>query len=144
MELSTTREITSCAASLWCPSIFWNQKVCYCIHRSRQGYMIFRNKLVFSRQGVVRPVTILMVEDHPLSFFRGCLFSIFAATLKLPQDTDHTHKGNKPGYPMLRPRFKSGTLCVQIEFEMQILIILTLQIPEIIIGNTYFKLAKVM
>jgi len=35
----------------------------------------------FYREGLLAPRPIPKLEDHPSSAFRGCLFSIFAATL---------------------------------------------------------------
>jgi hypothetical protein len=41
----------------------------------------FRNKLIFYGEELLAPRLAPKLEDHPLSFVRGCLFNIFAATL---------------------------------------------------------------
>jgi hypothetical protein len=41
----------------------------------------FRNMLTFYGEGLLAPRLTPNLEDHPLSFVRGCLFNIFAANL---------------------------------------------------------------
>jgi hypothetical protein len=43
----------------------------------------FRNKFVFHSEGLLTPRPTPKLEDHPLSFGRGCLFNIFAANMDL-------------------------------------------------------------
>jgi hypothetical protein len=43
----------------------------------------FRNEFVFYGEGLLAPRPTPKLEDHPLSFVRGCLFNIFAANLQL-------------------------------------------------------------
>jgi hypothetical protein len=43
----------------------------------------FRNMLVFYGEGLLAPRPTPKLEDHPLSFVRGCLFNILAANLQL-------------------------------------------------------------
>jgi hypothetical protein len=54
------------------------------IQRIRPGprlCLIFRNKFIFYGGGLLAPRPSPKLEDHPLSFVRGSLFDIFAATL---------------------------------------------------------------
>jgi hypothetical protein len=54
------------------------------IQRIRPGprlYFILRNKFIFYSEGLLAPCPTRKLEDHPLSFVRGCLFNIFAASL---------------------------------------------------------------
>jgi hypothetical protein len=44
-------------------------------------YFIFRNKFNFCGEGLLAPRPTPKLEVRPLSFVRGCLFNIFAATL---------------------------------------------------------------
>jgi hypothetical protein len=43
----------------------------------------FRNEFVFYGKGLLAPRPTPKMEDHLLSFGRGCLFNIFAANLQL-------------------------------------------------------------
>jgi hypothetical protein len=43
----------------------------------------FRNEFVFYGERLLAPRPTPKLEDHPLSFVRGCLFNIFAANLQL-------------------------------------------------------------
>jgi hypothetical protein len=43
----------------------------------------FRNEFVFYGEGLLAPRPTPKLEDHPLSFVRGCLFHTFAANLQL-------------------------------------------------------------
>jgi hypothetical protein len=43
----------------------------------------FRNEFVFYGEGLLAPHPTPKLEDHPLSFVRGCIFNIFAANLQL-------------------------------------------------------------
>jgi hypothetical protein len=43
---------------------------------------MFRNKLAVYGERLLAPRTIPKLEDHPLSFVRGCLFNILAANLQ--------------------------------------------------------------
>jgi hypothetical protein len=55
------------------------QKIC-------QGLRLidpFHNMLAFYGEGLLAPRPTPKLEDHPLSFVRGCLFNIFAANLQL-------------------------------------------------------------
>jgi hypothetical protein len=55
------------------------------IQRIRPGPRIidpFRNMLAFYGEGLLAPRPTLKLEDHPLSFIRGCLFNIFAANIQ--------------------------------------------------------------
>jgi hypothetical protein len=45
-----------------------------------QYQRIHRNKFIFYGEGLLAPRPT-QLEDHPLSFVRGCLFNIFAAKL---------------------------------------------------------------
>jgi hypothetical protein len=42
----------------------------------------FRNKIIFYGEELLVPRPTPKLEDHPLSAVRGCLFNIFAATLR--------------------------------------------------------------
>jgi hypothetical protein len=43
--------------------------------------------LAFYGEGLLDPRPNPKLQDHPLSFFRGCLFNIFTANLKLEEIT---------------------------------------------------------
>jgi hypothetical protein len=45
--------------------------------------LALRNETVFYGEGLSAPRPTPKLEDHPLSFVRGCLFNIFAANLQL-------------------------------------------------------------
>jgi hypothetical protein len=47
----------------------------------RGSLMTFVTNLIFYGKGLLAPRPISKLEDHPLSFVRGCLFNISAATL---------------------------------------------------------------
>jgi hypothetical protein len=54
------------------------------IQRIRPGprlFRSFRNKFIFYGEEFLAPRPTSKLEDHPLSFVRGCLFNIFAANL---------------------------------------------------------------
>jgi hypothetical protein len=51
--------------------------------------VIFRNKLIFYGEELLAPHPTPMMEDHPLSAVRDCLFNIFAASL-------HTWRASPP------------------------------------------------
>jgi hypothetical protein len=56
------------------------------IQKIRPGLRLicpFRNEFVFYGEGLLAPRPTPKLEDHPLSFVRGCLFNIFAANLQL-------------------------------------------------------------
>jgi hypothetical protein len=42
---------------------------------------IFRNRFLFYEEGLLAPHPTPKLEDRPLTFVRGCLFNVFAATL---------------------------------------------------------------
>jgi hypothetical protein len=42
-----------------------------------------RNEFVFYGEGLLAPRPTGKLEDHPLSFVRGCLFNIFSSNLEL-------------------------------------------------------------
>jgi hypothetical protein len=42
----------------------------------------FRNEFAFYGEGLLAPRPTSKLEDHPLSFVRGCLFNIFAANIQ--------------------------------------------------------------
>jgi hypothetical protein len=50
------------------------------IQRIRQVQGTFCNKFIFYSDGLLVPCPTPKLEDHPLSFVRGCLFNISAAT----------------------------------------------------------------
>jgi hypothetical protein len=56
--------------------------------------MSFRTKLVFYGVGLLAPRPTPKLEDHPLSFVRGCLFNIFAVSLH-PQLEDVPCSGDE-------------------------------------------------
>jgi hypothetical protein len=47
----------------------------------RRLYLVLRIKFIFYGEGFLAPHTTPKLEDHPLSFIRGCLFNIFTAAL---------------------------------------------------------------
>jgi hypothetical protein len=47
----------------------------------RRSFMTFVTNLFFYGEGLLTPRPTPKLEDHPLSFVRGCLFSIFAASI---------------------------------------------------------------
>jgi hypothetical protein len=44
---------------------------------------MLRTKVIFYGEGLLASHHIPKMQGHPLSFVRGCLFNIFAATLHL-------------------------------------------------------------
>jgi hypothetical protein len=47
----------------------------------RGSFMLFVTSLFFYGEGLFAPRPTPKLDDHPLSFVRGCLFNIFAAKL---------------------------------------------------------------
>jgi hypothetical protein len=69
------------------------------IQRIRPGqrlFVIFRNRLVFTVEGLLGPHPTPKLEDNPLSFVRGCLFSIFAATFHSWKPSLHPQPEDAP------------------------------------------------
>jgi len=58
-------------------------KSCQRIRPGRRRFETFRNKLSVYGEGLLAPRPTPKLKDHPLSAFRGCLFNIFAATLRI-------------------------------------------------------------
>jgi hypothetical protein len=59
-------------------------------------FEIFRNKLIFYGEELLSPRQIPNLEDHPLSAVCGCLFSIFAATLRIWRPSLHPKPEDAP------------------------------------------------
>jgi hypothetical protein len=60
---------------------------------------MFRNRLTFYGEGLLAPSPTHKLEDHHLSCVCGCLFYVFAATLRRWR-------------PTLRPQPKDASCCV--------------------------------
>jgi hypothetical protein len=58
--------------------------------------MSFRNTLVFYGEELLAPLQTPKLEDHPLSFSLGCLFSIFAANLHSCRPSLHPQPEEAP------------------------------------------------
>jgi hypothetical protein len=60
--------------------------LCYFIQKNRPGPRLidpFRNEFVLYGEGLLAPRPTPKLEDHPLSFVRGCLFNLFAVNFQL-------------------------------------------------------------
>jgi hypothetical protein len=57
---------------------------------------IFHNKLTFYSEGLLVPRPTPKLDDHPLSFVHGCLFSIFATTLHSRRGSLHPQSEDTP------------------------------------------------
>jgi hypothetical protein len=70
------------------------------------SFFTFRNTFIFYGEGLLAPRRTPRLEDHPLSFVRGCLFNIFAATFHSwrlflhPQTVDAPCCGDRTVYQL--------------------------------------------
>jgi hypothetical protein len=64
--------------------------------------IMFRNKMFFYSEELLTPRPTPMLEDHPLSTIRECLFNIFATTFRIlrSQPEDAPYRGDSGPHNM--------------------------------------------
>jgi hypothetical protein len=74
VELSTARETTSCAAIRYFPSILWNPKVHYRVHKSSPPVLILIQTNPSTPPKPISKRPILMLSIYPHLGLPSCLF----------------------------------------------------------------------
>jgi hypothetical protein len=105
VELITTRDATSSATTRQFPSILWNPKFHYLVHKSSPTYLFSARQIEFTTSNPISQMSILMLSIHPrLGLPSGLIPSGF------PTNKTYTCSSSLPFVPHVPPTSSSSTL----------------------------------